>query len=495
MYIFKNAWRNITRNKGRNILIGIIVLVISAACTITLAIKNTSNDLINAYKDSSSVEATISVNRGNMKKDFDFTNEEGMDDMKEAFSSIESLSIDEIKDYADSSYVKSYYYTSSIGLEGNDIEKVSSSFSFGRPQDNNNDANTSATKEDNTAKISIPDDKGNSTSFTLTGYSDINSMTEFIEGKYKITDKTDDAWDLVFNGYNCMINKELADLNEIEVGDTIELSDPSDDTITYSFKVVGIFEENDDTNQDMFASSANTIITNSEVITTMSSENDNLTSKLTPTFVLTSYDDTTKFQDELYEKGMNEYYSVSTNESEVENATSGISNVSTFATTFLIITLVIGAIVLFIINQINVRERKYEIGVLRTIGMKKSTLTLQFITEILMVTLIALLLGIGAGATLSKPISNKLLSSEISTSSSKQEDINNNFGNKGNMPNNMPSKGIVSIQAYDSIDAVVNIKVVLELLLIGIGLTLISGAAATISIQRFSPLEILKERG
>ena len=41
--------------------------------------------------------------------------------------------------------------------------------------------------------------------------------------------------------------------------------------------------------------------------------------------------------------------SVSTNESEVENATSGISNVSTFATTFLIITLVIGAIVLFLI--------------------------------------------------------------------------------------------------------------------------------------------------
>ena len=26
MYIFKNAWKNITRNKGRNILIGIIMI-------------------------------------------------------------------------------------------------------------------------------------------------------------------------------------------------------------------------------------------------------------------------------------------------------------------------------------------------------------------------------------------------------------------------------------------------------------------------------------
>ena len=30
MYIFKNAWKNITRSKGRNILIGIIILILLA---------------------------------------------------------------------------------------------------------------------------------------------------------------------------------------------------------------------------------------------------------------------------------------------------------------------------------------------------------------------------------------------------------------------------------------------------------------------------------
>ena len=46
----------------------------------------------------------------------------------------------------------------------------------------------------------------------------------------------------------------------------------------------------------------------------------------------------------------------------------------------------------------------------------------------------------------------------------------------------------------DSIEAVVDYIVVLQLLGIGILLTLVSSIASMISIQRFSPLRILKER-
>ena len=46
---------------------------------------------------------------------------------------------------------------------------------------------------------------------------------------------------------------------------------------------------------------------------------------------------------------------------ELATATKSIENVKTFATTFLIINLIISSIVLFVINMINIRERKYEI--------------------------------------------------------------------------------------------------------------------------------------
>ena len=71
MYILKNAQISTTRNKGRNILIGIIIVVIACACTITLAINNTANDLISSYKKKYQKELSIACNRYKMKEKFD----------------------------------------------------------------------------------------------------------------------------------------------------------------------------------------------------------------------------------------------------------------------------------------------------------------------------------------------------------------------------------------------------------------------------------------
>ena len=188
---------------------------------------------------------------------------------------------------------------------------------------------------------------------------------------------------------------------------------------------------------------------------------------------------------------------------EIESATESVDNVKTFATTFLIITLIIGGVVLIVINMINIRERKYEIGVLRTIGISKIKLTMQFVAELLIVGVITLMLGAGLGATMSKSVSNSLLSSEIESSNSQREEMKNNFGGPGgedfNPGKGAPSidfskKGAPTVQAYDSIDAVVSVNVLLELLGIGLLLIIISSISAMISIQRFSPLTILKER-
>lgn len=70
MYILKNAITSIKRNKGRNLLIGLIIIIIASAVTVTLAINNTAASLIKAYKDKYQVEASITFNRENMMKDF-----------------------------------------------------------------------------------------------------------------------------------------------------------------------------------------------------------------------------------------------------------------------------------------------------------------------------------------------------------------------------------------------------------------------------------------
>lgn len=321
-------------------------------------------------------------------------------------------------------------------------------------------------------------------------------MEEFVSGKYKISEGEISS-DL--ESTSCIINSELATLNDIEVGDEITVVDPDNEENTLTLTVTGIFEEVSDTDNQMgmFTSSINTIITNVEVTSMLQEKNEDMNSSLTPTFILTDKSVIDDFEEELKEKGLNEYLSVSTNLEEIEGATETISNVNTFATTFLVITLIIGGVVLFVINMINIRERKYEIGVYRTIGMKKSTLTLQFILELFIVSFVALMIGAGFSAVSSVPVSNYLLENEIENSSEKIENINQNFGGKPDVGGDRGFEkvnGVATVQAFDSIDAAVNVKVLLQLLAIGIGFTLVSSLAAMISIQKFSPLTILKER-
>lgn len=488
MYILKNAFVSITRNIGRNLLIGIIIVVISFAAAVTLAIRNSANSLIAAYEDQYEVEATIGMNResmrGEMKMDrnaSEETRESNKENMAEIFSKVSNISTEDIEQYGDSKYVKSYYYQQSIGVNVNDLEAAS--LNAGNSSDDH--PLGSGLGKQNFMNRTTGD-------FTLSGYSSIEGMQDFISGRYSIT-SGEVFQDLESD--SCVINSDLAALNDIAVGDMITVVDPDHSNNTITLTVTGIFEETSDTEEamGMFTTSANTIITNTNVIEKFMNVNTDMKVTTTPTFILTSKDVIKNFENELTKKGLSEYLSVSTNLDQVEASTSTISNVSNFATTFLIITLMIGGIVLFVINMINIRERKYEIGVLRTIGMKKSLLTLQFVSELLIVAIIGLAIGGCFGAISSVSVSNHLLEQEIAASNEKANDVSRNFGDGKNFKLERMN-GIASVQAFDSIDAVVDGKVLGQLLVIGIVLTLISSTASMVSIQKFSPLTILKER-
>lgn len=483
MYIIKNAFISITRNKGRNILLGIILFVIGLAVTISLAITSSADKLIKSYEEKYDVEASISVNRENMRERMkpnedssDEEKEEKMNQMRTNFKEVSNISTDDIKSYGDSDYVKSYYYTESVSMNST-IEKASS--------DNPND--------DERGHMGRMEENVDSGDFTIKGYSSLESMQDFINGSYKIIDGEINE---DFDSYTCVINSELANLNNLSVGSTITIIDPKDESKTYELTISGIFEEKENSeNMDMFSNSANSIITNTKVVEDIKANDSELNVRVTPTFILKSKDVIEKFTNEVKEKGLSDYLTVSTNLDMLESSTESISNVKNFATTLLIITIVIGAVILLVLNAINIRERKYEIGVLRTIGMKKSTLTIQFALELLIVTIISLMIGTGIGAASSLPVSNKLLENEINSSQQEEKNMMENFGKEEHgFRRNMKMNGMKKVEAYDKIDAVIDMGVLAKVFGIGILLTLISTLSSMISIQKFSPLQILKER-
>ena len=516
MYILKNSLISIARNKGRNILIGIIILVIACASTVTLAIRNTANNLVKDYEESHDITGTISFDRGHLSNNFK-GGEDAQKSNIEAFNNIESITLDDVKNYGDSEYLKGYYYLYATSLNSDTLTKATDSFEYevedrettttststttggnsngiergpGGGEDRHTITNNNTTTIITKSKEKFESSKNLTGDFELDGYSSYDAMTEFVNGTYQITDG-----EIIsdFESQECVISSELATLNEITVGQTITLKNPNTEA-TYEFVVKGIYKDNSDSNDSssMYSKSANKIITGSKVIENLVVDDSTLVTTITPTFILKDKDSVEKFTTEIKEKGLSEYYTLNTNVEELESATKSIENVKTFATTFLLIMLAISAVVLFVINMINIRERKYEIGVFRTIGVSKFKLTLQFALEILIVSVVMLGIGAVCGSFLAKPVGNMLLENEIQSVQEETEQISNNFGKGG--PMDMNFGGTVNVQTIDTINAVVDITVVAQLLGIGLALMLVSSLASMISIQRFSPLTILKER-
>lgn len=504
MYIFKNALKNISRNKGRNILIGIIICVISASCAIGLSIRNSADKIVKSYNDKYELEVSISVNRESLMNNL--KENETQEDKINAFNNIENLSIDVLNSYADSKYVKNYYYVYETNMNAKDIEEATDSIfketttvekntetfekKDGGPNEFKGYGSTTTTTTTKTEEIKNM--KALNGAFNVKGYSTYEAMNEFIDGNYSIVDGEVSS---DFSSNYCVISKELASLNDLNVGDVITLVNPNNTDLTYDLVISGIYTENTSDSSsisNMYSASANTIITSSNILEKIYNDDNTLNVNITPTYVLTSTSSLDKFKEEVQNKGLDELYTITDNLDIVNSSTKSIINVKNFATTFLIITFIIGAIVLFVVNMINLRERKYEIGVLRTIGMKKHLVIFQFMIELLIVCVISLTIGTCIGAASSVRVSNNLLKTEIENSSSDFDKINNNFG--GSMDHHDKFYGVANINNIDSIDAVVDFKVLVELLGIGLLLTVVSSASSMIVISRFSPLDILKER-
>ena len=129
MYILKNSLISIARNKGRNILIGIIILVIACASTVTLAIRNTANNLVKDYEESHDITGTISFDRGQLSNNFK-GGEDAQKSNIEAFNNIESITLDDVKNYGDSEYLKGYYYLYATSLNSDTLTKATDSFEY-----------------------------------------------------------------------------------------------------------------------------------------------------------------------------------------------------------------------------------------------------------------------------------------------------------------------------------------------------------------------------
>lgn len=516
MYILKNAVLNIRSSAGRNILIGVIVFVIAVSSCIALSVKQASKKAEETELDKLTVTATISADREKMMQNA----KDGATDFKQQMQNMQELSLEEMQTYADASSVKDFVYTMTSTVNASGLE----------PVDTSSDSSSSDTEDTQSMMPEggqgmqpgdIGGQKGGMTvgDFQVTGYSSSDAMTEFSSSVNTLDEGELFAMDGSEN--ECIISSELAAYNALSVGDTIQLVNPNLETQTYSFVVTGLYTytSTDSSGGMQFSSSmsaANQIYTSypaleaviaaTEANATTSTDDSGretstaLTGRTNGTYIFASADDYEAFTEEAASLGLSEDFKISSVDLEIyEASVEPLKNTAKFATTLLWIVLIIGGIILAVLNIFNIRERKYEVGVLTAIGMKKKKVALQFVAELFLVTFTAVLLGTAAGAAASVPVANTLLESQLATqketSSSGPDAMPQGMdgGRSGKMPG-MPGQSSTPIEYIQTIQASVDFSVILKLVSIGVLLAVLASLSAVIFIMRYEPLKILSER-
>ncbi len=548
MYIFKNALRCISRSKGRSILIGIIVLVIAISACIGLSIRQAAQSAKEETLSGMSVTATISVDRQSMMGNMTGGGRFDKDQFSEMMGSTSLLSLEEYQKYASAASVKDFYYTLTASLNGSEnIEAVSSTSSSSGSSGGTLDGALDGGMGDFDGSFAGGFGGGkmdmmSSGDFNVVGYSSESAMTSFISGTASITDGA--VFTEGTSSYECIISEELATYNNIAVGSVITLTNPQKEEEFYNLTVVGIYS--DTSTNEAFQAMRGTdpanniymsytalsaiIAASEEISSAVTDENTGAETKtaligtLSATYAFANADDYYLFETDVRELGLSETYTVSSQDlASFENSLIPLNTLSTMAGWFLIIILIIGAVILVVLNIFNIRERKYEIGVLMAIGMKKGKVAMQFLTEIFVVTLAAVIIGIGVGAVSAVPVTNALLANQIESSQGQTNQIEQNFG-RGDAPGmgniggfgggDMSDSGVGGMQkpsggrfemiggifgenaaSYVSeIDSAMNLTVVFQMLGIAILLTLVAGAASMLFVMRYEPLKILSNR-
>ena len=160
--------KSISRSKGRNLLIGIIVLVISTASCIGLSIRNAAEEARVATLEGITITAQISVDRNSMMSEVMGNmggNGGGMpsfdkDSFSDLMSGLDGLSLEELQKYAELETVKSFYYTVSVSMNGADIIYAEGSESVALEPVSSRGASGSKNDKEDSSDEGISEDSG-----------------------------------------------------------------------------------------------------------------------------------------------------------------------------------------------------------------------------------------------------------------------------------------------------------------------------------------------
>ncbi|MEJ6833435.1 ABC transporter permease, partial [Listeria monocytogenes] len=415
MNFFKRAWLSMKARKGRSVLQLIIFTVVCVLILSGFTIQSAADKASELAREQLGGTVTLTVDR-----------EKQMQTMREEASSSDSSSteskpqfqsspidVSDANDLAKLNHVASYNYYSSTQALASGFDPIESS---GDTSSSNDESSTTAETQGPGGGQGGP--QMVDADLSISGLLDSATSTDFEAGTSELTSGV--AITSADKDKNvAMVEENLAEENDWKVGDSFTVTS-SDGNTKITLKIVGIYKTTD-SGSDMaqnfsFLNPYNKVYVPYTVANTIKGSD----YKNTVDSAVYTMDDAANIS--AFEKEAKKVDSIDwdtfkldANDTLYQQMIGPINSVASFSKNVVYIVSIAGALILGLLVMMQVRDRKYEMGVLLAIGEKRGKLIAQFFVEILIVALVSFGLAAASSHYVAQLAGNQLLAQQNSS--------------------------------------------------------------------------------
>ncbi|HBB5238028.1 TPA: ABC transporter permease [Listeria monocytogenes] len=500
MNFFKRAWLSMKARKGRSVLQLIIFTVVCVLILSGFTIQSAADKASELAREQLGATVTLTVDR-----------EKQMQTMREEASSSDSSSteskpqfqsspidVSDANDLAKLNHVASYNYYSSTQALASGFDPIESS---GDTSSSNDESSTTA--ETQGPGVGQGGPQMVDADLSISGLLDSATSTDFEAGTSELTSGV--AITSADKDKNvAMVEENLAEENDWKVGDSFTVTS-SDGNTKVTLKIVGIYKTTD-SGSDMaqnfsFLNPYNKVYVPYTVANTIKGSD----YKNTVDSAVYTMDDAANIS--AFEKEAKKVDSIDwdtfkldANDTLYQQMIGPINSVASFSKNVVYIVSIAGALILGLLVMMQVRDRKYEMGVLLAIGEKRGKLIAQFFVEILIVALVSFGLAAASSHYVAQLAGNQLLAQQNSSTNETTTSTENRGpgggggqggpGGFGQSVSNLTK----NTEQIKELDIQVTLEDMLKMGGIGIGIAFISVLLPAALVLRMNPKTILTKQ-
>ncbi|WP_449621095.1 ABC transporter permease [Robertmurraya sp. Marseille-Q9965] len=489
MNFLKRSWLSVKARKGKSLLQIIVFSAIFVLVLAGLSIQSAADKSSDLARQKLGADVTLQQDMDKMREKMQeqlATSGEGGGRMRIERTPIDVTAAKELTTY---DQIKGYnFYSSTTGI-ASDFEPIE------------NESSTDNAEEEGPGGMirggmALGD-------VTIQGVAFTDSETDFMEGNAAIVKGRHLTSDDLDKNV-AVIEQTLAENNDLSVGDSITVANPSDEKTSSTLEIVGIYSTTS-TGSDMGMNLTamnpyNKIYVPYTAASTLKGA-DYVETIDSAIYYIDDPADMESFVEQAKKESSIDFdtFTLNSNDQLYQQMVGPIENVASFSKNVVYLVSIAGAVILGLIVMMSIRERKYEMGVLLAIGEKRWKLIGQFTAEILLVAVLSLGIATVSGNYVADQMGQQLLDQEVTSSQS--SNIPESFGGRGGMLGGQMGArmgGMNTMQSQQAVIDELSVQVTGNdlgmLALIGAFIAIFSALVPSLSVLRLQPKVILTKQ-